>query len=123
MKLAIVITSDPKTGEDGFGRAFQGMALAAEAKAAGDEVDIVFVGPGTRWPGELQQFDHPLNELYSNVRDRVQGASCACADAFGASDDLEACGVPKLTDLALPGTSGVASLRRYLADGWQTQVF
>lgn len=123
MKLAVVITSDPKAGEDSFGRAFQGMALAAEAKSAGDDVDIVFAGPGTRWPGELQKLDHPLNELYSSVRDRVQGASCACADAFGAAEDLEACGVPKLTDHALAGTTGVASLRRYLAEGWQTQVF
>ena len=123
MKLAVVITSDPKLGDDGFGRAFQGMALAAEAKKAGDDVDIVFAGPGTRWPNELQKLEHPLNGLYRELRDNVQGASCACADAFGATDELEACGVPKLSDHELAGTSGVASLRRYLIDGWTTQVF
>ncbi len=36
MKLAIVITSDPKSGDDGLGRAFQGLALAAEGKRHGD---------------------------------------------------------------------------------------
>jgi hypothetical protein len=123
MKLAVIITSDPKAGDDGLGRAFQGLALAAEAKHAGDEVDLVFAGAGTRWPNELARLDHPLNGLYSAVRDQVKGASCGCADVFGAGDTLEACGVPKLRDHALAGTSGVASLRRYLADGWQTQVF
>lgn len=123
MKLAVIITSDPGAGDDGLGRAFLGMALAAEAKHAGDEVDLVFAGAGTRWPAALTKLDHPLNGLYSAVRDTVRGASCGCADVFGAADGLEACGVPKLDDHALPGTSGIVALRRYVADGWQTQVF
>ena len=123
MKLAVIITSDPKSGEDAFGRAFQGMALASESKRAGDEVDIVFAGAGTRWPAEMSKIDHPLNSLYSTVRETVKGASCGCADAFGAAEELDACEIPKLKDNALSGTSGVASLRRYLVEGWQTQVF
>jgi len=123
MKLAIIITSDPQAGEDAFGRAFQGMALASEAKTAGDEVDVVFAGAGTRWPAELGKLEHPLNGLYSSVRETVKGASCGCADAFGAAESLDACEIPKIKDHALSGTTGVASLRRYIADGWQTQVF
>lgn len=123
MQLAVIITSDPQAGDDGLGRAFQGMALAAEARHAGDQVDIVFAGAGTRWPAALGKLDHPLHGLYRAVREHVRGASCGCADVFGAADALEACGVPKLKDHALPGTTGVVSLRRYLAEGWQMQVF
>ena len=123
MKLAIAITSDPAAGDDGLGRAFQGLALAAEAKQHGDEVDIVFLGAGTRWPAAASKLGHPLHGLYNAVRPSVKGASCGCADAFGATSGVEACGVPKLKDFALAGTSGLASLRRYLADGWQTLVF
>lgn len=123
MKLAIAITSDPKSGDDGLGRAFQGLALAAEAKQHGDQVEVVFVGAGTRWPQAASKLGHPLHGLYNAVRPTVKGASCGCADVFGAAEGVEACGLPKLKDHALPGTSGLASLRRYLAEGWQTLVF
>ncbi|MCC6671469.1 MAG: DsrE family protein [Planctomycetes bacterium] len=123
MKLAIAISSDPKSGDDGLGRAFQGLALAAEAQQHGDQVDVVFIGPGTRWPAVASKLGHPLHDLYHAVRTAVKGASCGCADVFGATAGVEACGVPKLKDFNLAGTSGLASLRRYLAEGWQTLVF
>ncbi len=124
MKTAIVILSDPKSGaEEALGRLFNALALAAECKEKGDEVSVVFNGAGTRWPAELTKLAHPANGLYNSVRDVVQGASCGCADVFGAKDGVEACGVPLKKDNALAGTSGLLSLRRYVADGWQTIVF
>ena len=123
MKLAIAITADPKTGDDGLGRAFQGLALAAEARQHKDQVEVVFVGPGTRWPAEATKLGHPLHGLYQAVRTAVKGASCGCAEVFGAAAGVQACGVPKLKEHALAGTPGLASLRRYLAEGWQTLVF
>lgn len=123
MKLAIAITADPTSGDDGLGRAFQGLALAAEGKQHGDQVEVVFIGAGTRWPALASKLGHPLHGLYDAVRTTVKGASCGCADVFGAADGVQACGVPKLKDHALNGTSGLASLRRYLAEGWQTLVF
>jgi hypothetical protein len=57
------------------------------------------------------------------VRDVVQGASCACAEVFGATDDVRSCGVTTVNDNAVPGTAGLLSLRRYLADGWNLVVF
>jgi hypothetical protein len=42
---------------------------------------------------------------------------------FGAANEVAACGLPEIKDNALPGTPGLASIRRYLAEGWQTQVF
>ncbi len=124
MKTAIVILSDPRGGtEEALGRVFNALALAAESKQQGDEVAVVFNGPGTRWPAELTKLGHPANALYNLVRDVVQGASCACAEVFGAMESVRSCGVASVNDNALPGTSGLLSLRRYLAEGWSVVVF
>ena len=123
MKLAIFIMSDPKAGEESFGRAFNGLATASEAQSAGDDVAVVFAGAGTRWPEELAKLDNPAHGLYESVRESVQGASCGCADAFGATESLEACNVPLIKDHALAGTSGVASPRRFVEQGYETLVF
>jgi len=123
MKTAIIILSDPKAGEEALGRVFNALAVAHEAVQAGDDVEVVFNGAGTRWPEELTKPAHPANALYNAVRDTVRGASRACATVFGATKGVEACGHPLLSDKALAGTPGLSNLRRYLADGWKTLVF
>ena len=124
MKLAIIVLSDPKSGsEEALGRVFNALAVAQESLQAGDEVEVVFNGAGTRWPAELSKVSHPANGLYNAVREAVKGASCGCAAVFGATKDVEACGLPLLKDKALAGTPGLSDIRRYLADGWQTLVF
>ncbi len=124
MKTAIIVMSDPKNGsEEALGRVFNALALAAECKQKGDEVAVVFNGTGTRWPAELTKLSHPANGLYNAVRDVVQGASCGCADVFGAKESVESCGVLLRKDHALAGTSGLLSLRRYVNEGWNTVVF
>jgi hypothetical protein len=124
MKTAIVIMSDPKSAsEEALGRVFNALALASECKQKGDEVAVVFNGTGTRWPAELTKLSHPANALYNSVRDVVQGVSCGCAEVFGAKEEAESCGVLLKKDHALAGTAGLLSLRRYVADGWNTVVF
>ena len=123
MKIAIIILSDPKAGEEALGRLFNALALADECLKSGDEVEVVFNGAGTRWPGELTQVTHPANGLYNAVREAVKGASCGCAAVFGATQSIEACGVPLLKDKPLAGTPGISNLRRYLAEGWSTIIF
>lgn len=123
MKLAIIIASDPQAGEESFGRAFNALALAAEAQQRGDDVNVVFAGTGTRWPAELSKLGNPAHELYESVRPLIAGASRACATVFGAAEGVRAAGVAEMTDNAVPNTPGLASVRRYLADGWQTLVF
>ncbi len=124
MKTAIIILSDPKNGsEEALGRVFNALALASECKQQGDEVAVVFNGTGARWPAELTKLAHPANRLYNSVRDLVQGASCGCAEVFGATDGLKACGVSIVKDNPLAGTAGLLSLRRYIAEGWNTFVF
>jgi hypothetical protein len=124
MKTAIIIMSDPKNGsEEALGRVFNALALASECKEKGDEVVVVFNGTGTRWPAELSKLSHPANGLYHSVRDAVQGASRGCAEVFGATEGIKSCGVPIVNDHALAGTAGLLSLRRYMAQGWNTVVF
>ena len=124
MKTAIIVLSDPKHGsEEALGRVFNALALASECKQKGDEVAVVFNGAGTRWPAELTKISHPANGLYNAVRDVVEGASCGCAEVFGATDGVKSCGVPIMKDYSLAGTAGLLSLRRYLAEGWNAIVF
>jgi hypothetical protein len=123
MKLALIILSDPKGGDEALGRVFNALAIAQEGLQQGDEVEIVFNGAGTRWPEELAKISHPANGLYNIVRPAVKGVSCGCAAVFGATKGVEACGVPLLKEKALAGTPGISNLRRYVADGWHTLIF
>src|SRR5262249_24515243 len=77
MKNAVIIISDPKAGTDeALGRLLNGLVLARESAENGDQVAIVFTGPGTRWPAEITKPGHPANALYNSVRPHVLGASC-----------------------------------------------
>ncbi len=124
MKHAIAILSDPQSGsEEALGRLFNALAMAHAARASGHEVALLFAGTGTRWPAELTKLSHPARGLYDSVRDLVQGASCGCAEAFGAKQGVEACGLPLLREQALPGTSGLAGLHGLVAGGWTLHLF
>jgi len=121
---AIIILSDPKSGsEEALGRVFNALALASECKQKGDKVAVVFNGAGTRWSAELTNLSHPANGLYNAVRDVIQGASCGCAEVFGATESVKACGVPIMKDYALAGTAGLFSLRRYIAEAGSQSCF
>ena len=123
MKIAIIILSDPKGGEEALGRVFNALALAHEALQVRDEVEIVFNGTGARWPAELAKVSRPANGLYNAVRKVVKGISCGCADVFGATEGVETCGLPLLKDKALPGMPSISNLRGYVAGGWSTLIF
>lgn len=123
MKVAIIVLSDPKAGDEALGRLFNALAFASEANSKGDHAEIVFAGAGTRWPGELTKLGHPMNALFQSVRTLVKGASCGCASVFGATEQVKSCDVPELKDNAVPGTPGVASFLHYVKAGWQTLVF
>jgi hypothetical protein len=124
MKTAVVVLSDPKSGaEESLGRLFNALALADEARAAGDEVEIVFKGAGTRWPAELVKLGHPAHERYQSVRELVKGASLGCATKFGAREGVEASGVALLSDTPVAGAPGIAGLHSYFADGWNVVTF
>lgn len=118
MNATIVILSDPKnSSEEALGRVFNGLAAAYDFKQAGDDVSVVFQGTGTRWIAELNQKQHPAHDLFEAVKDQVAGVSCGCADVFGASEDAEKSGLDLIKENPVPGTRGMASLRKFAVEG------
>ena len=123
-KTAIVIYSDPKANsEEALGRVFNAMFLAYELKEKEQDVALIFQGTGVRWVGELVNPEHPANPLYTAVSDKVAGACLGCADVFGATEDVKSTGVALVGDTAIPGTSGVIDLSRYLDEGYRLVTF
>jgi len=124
-KIAIVILSDPRggNGEEALGRLFNGLASAYEYKQAGDEVTVLFQGAGTRWLEVVGEATHPVHDLFEAVRDKVAGASCGCAEVFGASDSVAASGFELIKDNPVPGTPGLPSLRTLSAQGYRVMTF
>lgn len=124
MKAAIIILSDPKSGtEEALGRVFNGLAAAYDFKNSGNEVTVLFQGTGTRWIGELQKDDHPAHGLFEAVKDQIAGVSCGCADVFGGAEEAEKSGFDLIKDNAVPGTSGLPSLNKLIAEGYTVLTF
>lgn len=124
MKTAIIVLSDPKAGSDEtLGRLFNALAAAYDLKQKGAVLELLFQGAGTRWTGQLTKTEHPAHALYLAVADKVAGVSSACADVFGARADAEANGFTLLGDNAVPGTSGLPSVARYVRDGYSVVTF
>jgi len=123
-KTAIVILSDPNAGsEEALGRVFNALAAAYDFKTRGDDVTVLFQGAGTRWVGHLTNPEHPAHELYEAVSDRVAGVSCGCADVFGAAEEAAKNGLDLIKDNAVPGTSGLPSVRNLMSDGYSVLTF
>lgn len=124
MKTAVIVLSDPKAGtEEALGRVFNALAAAYDIKQRGEEVSIHFLGTGTRWSGQLTRPEHPAHALYNEVKDKVAGVSCACADVFGSREDAEQNGFDLITDNKVPGTSGMTSVGRLVAEGHNVITF
>jgi hypothetical protein len=124
MKAAILIHSDPKSGtEEALGRVFNALAVAHDLKQKNEEVRVMFIGTGTRWLAELSKADHPVHGLFEGVKDKIDGASSACAAAFGATEDVENAGFELLTGNDLPGTTGLPSVADLMTEGYQVLVY
>ncbi len=124
MKAAIIVLSDPKSGsEEALGRVFNALAAAYDFKRHSDYVTVRFQGAGTRWIGEFGKAKHPAHDLFEAVKDKVDGVSCGCADVFGANEEVEKSGFELIKDNPVPGTSGLASLRKLTADGYSVLTF
>lgn len=123
MKHAIFILTDPKGNtEEALTRLLNALGFADECQRHGDELNIIFAGTGTRWPAELTKLGHPANERYNQVREHVL-ASKSCAARNGATESLQAAGIPLVGDNLIQGTAGVVSYRRYHAEGWTVSLF
>ena len=122
-KTAVLVLSDPNGGDEALGRVFNALAAAYDFDQAGDEVRVQFHGAGTRWPELLSSPEHPAYDVYQAVRHTVAGASCGCSDVFGSNESVRASGLDLIRDNPLPGTSGLASVRNLVADGYAILSF
>lgn len=123
-KAAIVIFSDPRSGtEESLGRVFNALAAAYDFKQRGADVQVLFQGAGTRWANELVDPEHPAHGLFTEVKDKVTGVSCGCADVFGAREGAVECGLELITENAVPNTSGLPSLARLTEEGYNILTF
>ena len=123
-KTAVVIFSDPKSGSDeALGRLFNGLFVAYELKEKKQEVALIFQGTGVRWASEVVKPNHPAHALYCAVEDTVAGVCGGCADVFGATNDVKAAGLPLVNERAIPGTSGIMDLSRYIDEGYRILTF
>lgn len=123
MKTVVVVFSDPKSGTDeALGRLFNGLFLTHELAQRGGDVTLVFQGAGSRWIEELARPDHPAHALFEAVADQVLVCG-GCADVFGATAGATLAGATLVRDAAIPGTTGVLDLARYLDDGARLVTF
>lgn len=123
-KTAIVILSDPNSGsEEALGRLFNAMFVAYELKEKKQDVALIFQGTGVRWAGEVVKPDHPAHALFEAVKDTVAGVCGGCADVFGATEDVKKSGLALVSEKAIPGTSGIIDLSKYLDDGYRVITF
>lgn len=123
-KAAIVVLADPDSGSDeALGRVFNALAAAWDLQTRGKDVTILFQGAGARWPGHLADSSHPAHDLFASVSDCVAGVSAGCAAVFGGAEEARDAGMELLGDNAVPGTQGLPSLGRLLAEGHRVLTF
>lgn len=123
-KTAIIIYSDPKSGSDeALGRLFNGLFVAYELLEKKQDVVVIFQGTGVRWASELVKPNHPAHALYDAIKDSVEGVCGGCADVFGAAQDARNAGAKLIHEKAIPGTSGIIDLSKYLDAGYRVLTF
>jgi hypothetical protein len=117
VKAAIILFADTDRPE-GFGRLANALTSAREFMEAGDEIAVIFDGAGVKWVPEVARPDHKYHGLFGEVRGAVTGACVYCSRAYGASDGVEAAGVPFLDEYR-----GHPSVRSLAASGHQVITF
>ncbi|MBI1876652.1 MAG: DsrE family protein [Chloroflexi bacterium] len=116
-KAAIFVLADTQSEED-LGRVVNALAATQEFKDAGDQVQLIFDGTGTRWPGVLAQPDHIAHGLYQKTRGQVAGVCSFCATAFGVKENVVSNGLNLLDEV-----NGHPSIKQLVAEGYHIFTF
>lgn len=116
-KISVVVLADIETHGD-LGRIANALSTAKEASEAGDDVEIVFDGAGTRWIGELSKEDNKMRPTFEALRGHVAGACDFCSGAFGVTDEIRKAGIDFLSEY-----EGHPSLRNRVEQGYQVITF
>lgn len=116
-KAALIVFADTESAE-GLGRVVNALTTAKEFREAGDEVQVVFDGAGTKWVAELSNSEHEYHELLADTRDLVAGACAYCSKAFGVLDEVEQSPVSLLDEY-----EGHPSIRKLVDQGFHVVTF
>ena len=116
-KVAIVIFADIETKGD-FGRAVNALMTAKEFKEAGDEVQIIFDGAGTKWIGKFNEKDGKYNDLFDSVKDKITGVCSYCAGAFKVADEVSSFNIGLLDEY-----DGHPSFKKLVDSGYTIFTF
>lgn len=122
-KVAILVFADTESHAD-RGRLTNAIETAKEFKEAGDEVQLIFDGAGTKWIPELSKKENRFNAFFTSLKqDKPSGrpsvVACKfCAKAFGVEDKIRE-SETKLVD----EFDGHPSLRMLVSQGYQIISF
>ncbi len=116
-KAAVIVLADTETHGD-LGRVVNAMMTAKELAEAGDDVELIFDGAGTQWPGVLVDPRHKSHRLFEQVREVISGACAHCSRAFDAEDGVRHAQVPLLEEY-----KGHPSFRRLIEEGREVLTF
>lgn len=97
LKAAIIVLADTENHSD-IARVVNALKAVKEFKEAGDEVQLIFDGAGTKWVSKLTDTQNQLHPLFDTIKDKVAGVCSYCAVAFGAADSAAAGGVNLLKE-------------------------
>ncbi|GMQ96761.1 MAG: hypothetical protein BMS9Abin15_0439 [Gammaproteobacteria bacterium] len=117
IKVAIVVLADTETHES-LGRVVNAMEAVKEFSEAGDEVQMIFDGAGSKWIGALSNPEHNYHGLYKSIKDKISGVCDYCANAFSVSDKVQADGIPMMGEY-----EGHPSFRKLITEGYQVITF
>lgn len=117
LKVAVVLLADIELHSD-WGRAVNALEAVKEFKDAGDDVQLIFDGAGTKWIVELSQPAHKYHELFTSVTDKITGACDYCANAFKVADKVKAAGISLMDEY-----DRHPSLRTLVVQGYQIITF
>lgn len=90
------------------------MTAVREFHEAGDDVELIFDGAGTRWPGELSDPGHQAHGLTRRSGTPSQGRAATAPRPFEATEDVENAGVALLDEYERH-----PSFRNLLQDGYE----
>lgn len=116
-KAGVILFADTETAE-GMGRMANALTTAREFREAGDQVTVIFDGAGVKWIPALSDPEHKYHRAFERVRESVAGACAYCSTAYGVKDQVEASGVPLLSEF-----EGHPSVRNLITDGYHVITF
>lgn len=116
-KVAILVLADTETHGD-LGRVTNALMAAREFKEGGDEIQLIFDGAGTQWPGVLSDPNHRGHGLFEQVHDVITGACGSCSRAFHAEEGLQHAHVKPMEEY-----HGHPSIRDLVVSGHQVITF